>query len=185
MRPGIVHRLDKETSGLIIVAKNDFAHAKLADEFSGRRVKKTYIALVHGWVKKDHGTISTAMSRDAIRRIRMTTRRTAAAKRSRIMKRNAASNQHLANSLCLKVTIETGRTHQIRVHLVPLGIPLSEMHSTERHGKIVSKSPPAISLSRNFLHAAEISLAILAVARRLSFSVPIPELLDQFLKSLE
>src|SRR5436305_4873351 len=76
LRPGIVHRLDKETSGLIVVAKNDAAHRKLGAEFSERKVKKTYIALVHGWVKSDKGIISSPISRDAIRRIRMTTLRT-------------------------------------------------------------------------------------------------------------
>src|SRR5579864_7685645 len=74
LRPGIVHRLDKETSGLIVVAKSDEAHRKLAAEFSGRRVKKTYIALVHGWTKKDSDTISASISRDRLRRTRMTTR---------------------------------------------------------------------------------------------------------------
>ena len=74
MRPGIVHRLDKETSGLIVVAKNDEAHRKLAEQFARRQVKKTYVALVHGWPKKDHGTISASISRDRVRRIRMTTR---------------------------------------------------------------------------------------------------------------
>jgi len=76
MRPGIVHRLDKETSGLIMVAKNDDAHRKLAAQFARREVKKTYIALVHGWPKKDRGTISASISRDRVRRIRMTTRGT-------------------------------------------------------------------------------------------------------------
>ena len=75
-RPGIVHRLDKETSGLIVVAKNDEAHRKLAEQFARREVKKTYIALVHGWVKKDRGTISASISRDRVRRVRMTTRGT-------------------------------------------------------------------------------------------------------------
>src|ERR1700719_2951886 len=76
MRPGIVHRLDKETSGLIVVAKNDDAHRKLAAQFARREVKKTYIALVHGWIKQDRGTISSGISRDPVRRIRMTTRGT-------------------------------------------------------------------------------------------------------------
>jgi 23S rRNA pseudouridine1911/1915/1917 synthase len=74
LRPGIVHRLDKSTSGLIIVAKNDRAHAALGAMFSGRQVKKTYIALVHGSVERQNGTISAAVSRDPIRRTRMTTR---------------------------------------------------------------------------------------------------------------
>src|SRR6202521_4420164 len=74
LRPGIVYRLDKETSGLIIVAKNDEAHRKLGAQFAAREVKKKYIALVHGWVKKDSGTINQSISRDPVRRMRMTTR---------------------------------------------------------------------------------------------------------------
>ncbi len=74
LRPGIVHRLDKETSGLIIVAKNDVTHRKLGQQFSGRQVKKRYVALVHGWPAKDRGTINAEISRDVVRRIRMTTR---------------------------------------------------------------------------------------------------------------
>src|SRR5690242_10934326 len=74
LRPGIVHRLDRETSGLIVVAKNDESHRKLARQFAERKAKKTYIAMVHGWVKQDSGTIRSAISRDPVRRIRMTTR---------------------------------------------------------------------------------------------------------------
>ena len=73
LRPGIVHRLDKATSGLIVVAKNDDAHRKLAAQFARRVVKKKYIALVHGWIKQDRGTISSSISRDRVRRTRMTT----------------------------------------------------------------------------------------------------------------
>ncbi|MGA9131581.1 MAG: RluA family pseudouridine synthase, partial [Candidatus Sulfotelmatobacter sp.] len=74
LRPGIVHRLDKETSGLIVVAKNDETHRKLSAQFAAREVKKKYVALVHGWVKKDSGTLTQSISRDRVRRIRMTTR---------------------------------------------------------------------------------------------------------------
>src|ERR1700736_409156 len=74
LRPGIVHRLDKLTSGLMVVAKNDESHRRLAAQFSRRVVKKTYVALVHGWLKHNSGTISTAISRDRVRRTRMTTR---------------------------------------------------------------------------------------------------------------
>src|SRR5438552_529413 len=74
MRPGIVHRLDKGTSGLIVVAKNDESHRNLAQQFARRQVKKTYIALVHGWLKPDRGTIASSISRDRVRRTRMTTR---------------------------------------------------------------------------------------------------------------
>src|SRR5450631_1945324 len=75
LRPGIVHRLDKATSGLLVVAKNDESHRQLASQFVRRQVKKKYIALVHGWMKQDHGTISSCISRDRVRRTRMTTLR--------------------------------------------------------------------------------------------------------------
>ena len=75
LRPGIVHRLDKATSGLLVVAKNDEAHRRLASQFVRRQVKKKYIALVHGWLKQDRGTISSSISRDRVRRTRMTTKR--------------------------------------------------------------------------------------------------------------
>jgi 23S rRNA pseudouridine1911/1915/1917 synthase len=185
LRPGIVHRLDKETSGLIIVAKNDSAHGKLAEEFSGRRVKKTYIALVHGWLKKDRGTIASAISRDAIRRIRMTTRRSGGREAITHYEVQQRFESAFGKFTLLRVTIETGRTHQIRVHLGSLGHPVvgDALYGAPR--QIVAKNLPAISLSRNFLHAAEIQFTHPRTGEALSFSAPIPEQLDQFLNSLK
>lgn len=185
LRPGIVHRLDKETSGLIIVAKNDFAHAKLAEEFSGRRVKKTYVALVHGWLKKDRGTINAAISRDAIRRIRMTTRRTGGREAITHYEVQRRVESAFGKFTLLKVTIETGRTHQIRVHLGSLGHPVvgDALYGAPR--QILAKNLPAMSLSRNFLHAAEIQFLHPRTGEELSSSAPIPEQLDQFLNSLK
>jgi 23S rRNA pseudouridine1911/1915/1917 synthase len=185
LRPGIVHRLDKETSGLIIVAKNDVAHRKLGAEFSSRRVKKTYIALVHGWVKNERGTIASPISRDAIRRIRMTTRRSGG--------REAVTHYELQRRIegaygkftLLKLRIETGRTHQIRVHLASLGHPVVGDRLYGAPAEIRGKSGPALSLERNFLHSAELQFSHPRTGEELSFSRPLPEQLDKFLQSLE
>ena len=184
LRPGIVHRLDKETSGLIVVAKSDAAHRKLALEFSGRRVKKTYIALVHGSFKNDRGTISTPISRDAIRRTRMTTRRSA----GREAVTHYAVQQRIESSFgkftLLKVKIETGRTHQIRVHLASMGHPVVGDNLYGAPREIRPKTGLAISLPRNFLHAAELQFAHPRTGEALTFCTPLPPQLEQFLSLL-
>ena len=185
LRPGIVHRLDKDTSGLIVVAKNDAAHRKLGAEFSGRRVKKTYIALVHGWLKDDHGTISSPISRDAIRRIRMTTRRSGG--REAITK--YAVQQRIQSDFgkftLVKVKIETGRTHQIRVHMASLGHPVvgDTLYGAPR--EIRAKSGAITLLPRNFLHSAELQFEHPRSGELLSFSSPVPEPLTEFLRGLD
>jgi 23S rRNA pseudouridine1911/1915/1917 synthase len=185
LRPGIVHRLDKETSGLILVAKNDFAHRKLAAQFSGRRVKKTYIALAHGWVKSDRGTVRSSISRDAIRRVRMTTRRSGG--------REAVTHYAVQNRIAsdfgkftrLSLKIDTGRTHQIRVHMASIGHPIVGDSPYGAPREIASRSSGAISLSRNFLHSSEIQFSHPRTGSVLSFTCPIPEQLSEFLRLLE
>jgi 23S rRNA pseudouridine1911/1915/1917 synthase len=201
MRPGVVHRLDKETSGLIVVAKNDDAHRKLAAQFARREVNKTYTALVHGWVKKDRGTISASISRDRVRRTRMTTRLSGG--------REAVSHYQVVRRLdtpygkftLLEVKIDTGRTHQIRVHMASLGHPIvgdslygasKQIRITDSRklanvaGKLnVQARPPVISLPRNFLHAARLELVHPRTGKAVSLETPLPRQLQDFLTTLE
>jgi 23S rRNA pseudouridine1911/1915/1917 synthase len=191
MRPGIVHRLDKETSGLIVVAKNDEAHGKLAAQFARREVKKTYVALVHGWVKKDQGTISASISRDRVRRTRMTTRGTGG--------REAVSHFSLLRRLdtaygkftLVEVKIDTGRTHQIRVHMASIGHPVvgdalygAAREMRARRGRATDEGA-AISLARNFLHAARLELTHPRTGKPIALESPLPEPLRAFLTRLE
>ncbi len=191
MRPGIVHRLDKETSGLIVVAKNDDAHRKLAAQFARREVKKTYVALVHGWVKKDRGTIAASISRDRVRRIRMTTRGTGG--------RDAVSHYSVTRRLdtafgkftLVEVKIDTGRTHQIRVHMASLGHAVvgdvlygAPREMRARRGRATDEGG-AISLPRNFLHAARLELVHPRTGERIALESPLPAELQAFLATIE
>ena len=148
MRPGIVHRLDRFTSGVLLVAKNDAAHRNLAEQFSGRRVEKVYLALVHGAVKQESGRIERPIARDPARRVRMTARLNegrAAWSEYRVLRR-------FAGFTLLQVKIGTGRTHQIRVHLSSLGHPVA---GDTLYGAPL-KVPGLPPLGRYFLHAHRI-----------------------------
>ena len=192
MRPGIVHRLDKETSGLILVAKNDDAHRKLAAQFADREVKKTYIALVHGWPKKDAGTISASISRDRVRRIRMTTRGSGG--------RDAVSHYAVLRRLdsafgkfsLIEVKIDTGRTHQIRVHMASIGHPVvgDALYGAPRElraagARARNEAARPLSLTRNFLHAARLQLKHPRTGEKIALESPLPTELQGFLQTLE
>jgi 23S rRNA pseudouridine1911/1915/1917 synthase len=183
LRPGIVHRLDRATSGLILVAKNDEAHRQLATQFARRQVKKTYIALVHGCLKQDRGTICSRISRDRLRRTRMTTRRQAG--------REAITHYFVTSKLeskfgrftLLELRIDTGRTHQIRVHMASLGHPIvgDTLYGAPR--ELRNSRGSSISLPRNFLHAASLELRHPRTGSPLSFSTRLPAELDRFLET--
>ncbi|MGA3131433.1 MAG: RluA family pseudouridine synthase [Terracidiphilus sp.] len=201
LRPGIVHRLDKQTSGLIVVAKNDRAHAALGAMFAGRRVGKTYIALVEGAVARAKGTISAGVSRDPVRRTRMTIRPSENA-------RSAISHYQVLRRLdtrfgkftLVSVRIETGRTHQIRVHMASIGHPVvgdtlyggatqlrdqQAMQATPTRAARRKSEPETLRPGRNFLHAARIELAHPLSGRPLQLEAPLPPELTAFLGRLE
>jgi len=184
LRPGIVHRLDKETSGLLVVAKNDNAHRKLAEQFLRREVKKTYLALVHGWMPQTQGTINSPISRDLARRERMTTRRRdgrTAVTHWKVLK--AMEGKHGKFSL-LEVKIETGRTHQIRAHLSSVGHPVAgdTLYGAPRalpgYGGTASG---AASLGRHYLHSFALQFRHPISDKPLSFDQPLPAELKEFL----
>jgi len=184
-RPGIVHRLDKETSGLIIVAKNDDAHRRLAAQFSSREVKKTYVALVHGWMKEERGTVSSGISRDRARRTRMTTRRSGGREAITHYQVKRRLDSKFGKFALLEVRIDTGRTHQIRVHLAALGHPVvgDTLYGAPR--EIRGKNANIVTLPRNFLHAAGLQFQHPRTGELLTFSRPLPSELSDFLERIE
>lgn len=192
LRPGIVHRLDKQTSGLIVVAKNDQAHRKLGEMFAGRELRKSYIALVHGAVQgtgqADSGTVQLPISRDLVRRIRMTTRRAggrAAVSHWKVLER--VQGPYGAFTL-VSVRIETGRTHQIRVHMQALGHPVvgDFLYGAPHLIRPVAAHSAAepLELTRNFLHAAELEFEHPIRGVRLDLRSPLPAELEGFLAQL-
>ena len=211
LRPGIVHRLDKQTSGLIMVAKTDAAHRALAAKFSERSLEKRYIALVHGTVKNDYGLIDLPIARDRVRRTRMTTRipnqylTTAShgtpglrhpeepekpAARGPNQARHARTHYTVLERLytsagsftLLDLRIETGRTHQIRVHMQSLGHPVVGDTLYGASARIAGLDGP--SLERNFLHAAQLRLSHPITGKPLALQAPLPAELQHLLSHL-
>lgn len=184
LRPGIVHRLDKATSGLIVIAKNDETHRKLAAQFAGRRVKKTYIALVQGWLKADQGTINRSISRDSVRRVRMTTRRAGGREAITHYKVQKRMDSAFGKFTLLEIKIDTGRTHQIRVHLSSLGHPI--VGDTVYGAPAQIKGPGgAMSLERNFLHAGALEFQHPRTGELLSFARALPGELEEFIGKVQ
>jgi 23S rRNA pseudouridine1911/1915/1917 synthase len=202
LRPGIVHRLDKQTSGIIVVAKDDVTHRKLGEMFSERRLEKSYLALVHGHLDKDNVTVNLAISRDLVRRTRMTTRRSASDPGARSALSHVSVVERLTTPYgpftLVAVRIETGRTHQIRVHMQSLGhpvvgdylygaphriLPISkhdgkhEKHDGKHEGDV-------LELERNFLHAAHLVFVHPRTSETMDLECPLPPDLTGFLGQL-
>ena len=201
LRPGIVHRLDKDTSGLIVVAKNDRTHAELGEMFATRQMKKTYLALVQGEVERKQGTINAALGRDPVRRTRMTTQ-------PLDNSRSAVSHYEVVRRLSnrfgkftlVRVRIETGRTHQIRVHMASIGHPVVGDTLYGGAGQLTDQvaaqaptskaarrkaDPERLRLGRNFLHAAKLEFTHPRTGKLLELEAPLPLELESFLRRLD
>ncbi len=173
LRPGIVHRLDRETSGVLVVARTDRAHRSLAAQFHDRTVEKIYLALVNGQMKSKKGRITAPIARDPIRRTRMT---------AKLLSGRAALTEYqvleeFERASYLRVRIGTGRTHQIRVHLASIGHPIV--------GDRLYGAPPApAGLSRFFLHAHRLTFHSPSTGQLITVESPLPPELAGLLLSL-
>jgi 23S rRNA pseudouridine1911/1915/1917 synthase len=183
-RPGIVHRLDRDTSGLIVVAKTESPHENLADQFRAREVFKSYVALVHGRVQEESGRIEQPIARDPRNRTRMAVVRGGRPSLSLYSVRRSFDRFTL-----LDVEIKTGRTHQIRVHLQWLKHPVvgDAVYGDGRDNTVVDVRLRSMiaSLNRQFLHAERLGFRHPRTGERLNFTAPLPLELANLLEELE
>ena len=196
-RPGIVHRLDKDTSGLIVVAKHDLAHRELQRQFKERSVRKVYVALVEGRLEPAQGLIDAAIARDRIHRKRMAVTPDGRPARTRYKVVRYLSYAHDApggvdaparkskqaasgtpSFSLVEAYPETGRTHQIRVHFAWLGHPLVG-------DRVYGRRKPTLPLERHFLHAAGLTFRLPSTGEERSFGSPLPEDLEGVLQRME
>jgi 23S rRNA pseudouridine1911/1915/1917 synthase len=170
-RPGIVHRIDKYTSGLLVVAKTDVAHEGLAKQFAAHSTDRRYLAIVSGIPKTSAGTIDAPLARSATNRKKIAVVKTERGKRAVThWKRLEALNE----AALVECRLETGRTHQVRVHMASIGHPLLGDPVYGRSGKISGKVLNELGFERQALHAAELGFTHPVTKNRLSFSSPMP-----------
>ena len=171
LRPGIVHRLDKETSGAMVVARNDRAHENIGEQFRSRNVRKIYLALVHGKMPRDSGTITLPISRDPHRRTRMTAR----GSKGRHARTDWRVIARLERCTLLDVALHTGRTHQIRAHFAASGHPIvgDTLYGAPREFRAGTRNLSL--LERNFLHSARIGFSHPSTGRWVEVRAPLPK----------
>jgi len=173
LRPGIVHRLDKDTSGLIVIAKSDLAHQALSKQFKERKVSKKYLALVHGIVKQNEGVVETLIGRHRVKRKKMAVLEAGgkeAITHYRVVER-------FKQYALVELDLKTGRTHQIRVHMNYLGFPLVG-------DPIYGKKKEAFKTAGQLLHAAKLGFTHPRTGEYLEFTAPLPEDMREIIKKL-
>jgi 23S rRNA pseudouridine1911/1915/1917 synthase len=172
LRPGIVHRIDKDTTGLLMAAKNDLAHVSLAEQLKEHSVSRTYIALVHGNMPHDQGTIDAPIGRDSQdRKLFAVTDRN-----SKEAVTHFTVLERLGDYTLLELKLETGRTHQIRVHMKYIGYPMA--------GDPVYGRSKTVDLNGQALHAAELGFTHPRSGERLHFTAPLPDDFQHVMLSL-
>jgi 23S rRNA pseudouridine1911/1915/1917 synthase len=178
-RPGIVHRIDKDTSGLLVVAKTDAAHEGLAKQFAAHSIDRRYLAIVSGVPKTAAGTIDAPLARSPVNRkkIAIVSRGKRAVTRWRRL-------ELLDEAALVECRLETGRTHQVRVHMASIGHPLVGDPVYGRSGKSHSKVLKELQFHRQALHAAELGFTHPVTKHRMSFSSPMPPDMQELFKAL-
>ena len=173
IRPGIVHRLDKDTSGVIIVAKNDKSHLDLSNQIKNHTVKKTYVALVRGVIKENNATIDMPIGRSEKERKKIADKRKG---------KNAITNftvlKRYKNYTYIELIIETGRTHQIRVHMAEIGHPVVG-------DAVYSNGKNPFNVEGQMLHAKKIEFNHPITKKRISFEAKLPEYFKDVLEKLD
>ena len=180
-RPGIVHRIDKDTSGLLVVAKSDVAHEGLAKQFAAHSIDRRYLALVSGVPKASHGTVDAPLARSATNRKKIAIVEGQRGKRAVTHWKRLEVRRDAALVEC---RLETGRTHQVRVHMASIGHPLlgDPVYGGSRktHGKLLTE----LGFHRQALHAAQLGFVHPVTRSRLSFSSPMPADMQELFNAL-
>jgi 23S rRNA pseudouridine1911/1915/1917 synthase len=180
-RPGIVHRIDKDTSGLLVVAKTDVAHEALSRQFAAHSIDRRYLAIVSGTPKSGHGTIDAPLARSAANRKKIAIVQGSRGKRAAT---HWSRLEILKDAALVECRLETGRTHQVRVHMASIGHPLlgDPVYggSGKKHGKLLKE----LQFHRQALHAAELGFTHPVTRHRLSFSSAMPADMQELFNAL-
>ncbi len=183
MRPGIIHRLDKNTSGLLVVAKTDEAHLNLVDQLAKRHIKRTYLGLVTGEIKQDSGSIEVAIGRHVVDRKKISP----VTRRGKPARTNFQVLERFPGASLLRLKLHTGRTHQIRVHLAHIGYPI--LGDTVYKGKTklsfrVGKEHRVITISRQALHARKLAFLHPLTNEYMEFEAPLADDIQKVIEQL-